>query len=402
MPIELFEPAWEIPELTLAELGPYGDFPRASDDEKQALWAAYRAGRPARTPVSLGTNARVFVLDPRFGAPGLDYARIFEDPQAMLLAELRWQHLLRRRHNVCCDAPTGLPARWAIGAGFQNTSEAAFFGAPLHFDAGNVPDTRPWLDDANKHAVFDVDVTQPLTGGLYPRGIAFTEWLRTFVADKTWLGRPIDVLPYTAGSDGPLTVGLNLRGPALLVDLRRDPDYAHRLFERIVVAAINRLRAFQRHWGTPDPEQVWLADDSIALLGPAQYRQHVLPYHQQFYEALDPQRTRPRGMHLCGDATRHFRTIRDACGVTIFDTGFPVDFAALRAELGPEIELFGGVEVPLLMQGTPEQVYARARAILASGVRTGGRFGLREANNLPPGAPWSNLAAMYKAAWDAE
>ncbi|MBN2448697.1 MAG: hypothetical protein JXO22_18365, partial [Phycisphaerae bacterium] len=60
----------------------------------------------------------------------------------------------------------------------------------------------------------------------------------------------------------------------------------------------------------------------------------------------------------------------------------------------------GGVEVPLLCGGTPEQVYERARGILTSGVRAGGRFVLREANNLPPKVSWANLAAMYRAAFD--
>jgi len=80
-----------------------------------------------------------------------------------------------------------------------------------------------------------------------------------------------------------------------------------------------------------------------------------------------------------------------------FDTGFPVDHGGLRRELGPDVEILGGPEAPLLRGGTAEEVYARTRDILRSGVMDGGRFVLREANNLPPCCPEANLDAMYRA-----
>ena len=79
-----------------------------------------------------------------------------------------------------------------------------------------------------------------------------------------------------------------------------------------------------------------------------------------------------------------------------FDTGFPVDHGALRDVLGDDVEIAGGPEVSLLLGGTPEQVYERTRAILTSGVTRGGRFILRDANNLPPRCPEENLSAMYR------
>ena len=49
-----------------------------------------------------------------------------------------------------------------------------------------------------------------------------------------------------------------------------------------------------------------------------------------------------------------------------------------------------------MLNGTPEQVYQRTKSILQSGVMEGGRFLLREGNNLPPCCPASNLQAMYE------
>jgi uroporphyrinogen-III decarboxylase len=52
--------------------------------------------------------------------------------------------------------------------------------------------------------------------------------------------------------------------------------------------------------------------------------------------------------------------------------------------------------VGLLLNGTPQQVRERTKAILQSGVMEGGKFVLREANNLPPCCPGENLRALYE------
>ncbi len=83
-----------------------------------------------------------------------------------------------------------------------------------------------------------------------------------------------------------------------------------------------------------------------------------------------------------------------------FDTGFPVEHGRLRQELGEDVEILGGPEVGLLLDGAADKVYERTRSILASGIMRGGRFVLREANNLPPLVPEANLSAMYHCALD--
>lgn len=83
--------------------------------------------------------------------------------------------------------------------------------------------------------------------------------------------------------------------------------------------------------------------------------------------------------------------------VMSFDTGFPLDFKRLRTEIGPDVEIYGGPHVGLLLNGSPQDVYDETCRILESGIKQGGRFVLREANNLPPCVPEKNLAAMYMA-----
>ncbi len=320
----------------------------------------------------------------------------------MLTAQLRTDYLIRMRHALFHDADASLPEEWRVTAHYQNVSEAAFFRCPVQFREREVPDTVPVYAGPRKRAVFDVDIDHPADEGFFAEGLRMTHRMEEVAKGITFFGRPVVVEPYLPlFSDGPLTVAMNIRGHEILTDLIDDPGYVAELFDLIVTAAHVRNRSLRAYWGIeekPD-DPVGFADDSISLLSTEQYRAVVLPWHRKWYDTLDPGRTRKRSIHLCGDAQRHFRLIRDELGVTSFDTGFPVDFARLREELGPDVEILGGVEVATLLNGSPEAVFHRARSILQSGILRGGRFILREGNNLPPGTPYENLAAMYAAAF---
>ena len=374
--------------------------PELSNEEKDRIWRAYRSGKPERVPVALMGNNRLYMLDPRFNTEGLTYEETFRDAEKMLHSQLRWQEVIRSHYHRFCDYPTGLPEKWQVAVQFQNVSEAWFFGCEVNFKPGQVPDTTPILTGENKRSVFDVDISRPLERDPYRRGLEFCRRMTDIARSFEFRGRPVEILPYLPqGTDGPMTVAMNLRGGDFLLDLVLDPRYADELMGFILQAAINRTNAVARYWDRT-LEAVWFADDSIETISLDMYREKVLPHHKRFFDALDPAGKLPRTVHLCGDACRHFPVLVKECGVRSIDTGFPVDFARLRKAVGPEVEILGGVEVALLMNGTPEQVYARAKDILTSGVLEGRRFVLREANNLPPMTPEANLAAMYRAGLD--
>ena len=198
-----------------------------------------------------------------------------------------------------------------------------------------------------------------------------------------------------AGTDGPLTTGMNLCGTDMMTDMAEDPEYAERLLDYLTDAAIKRVRAWRKYWND-ESLGGGLADDSIQLISTAMYKRMVMPRHKRYLDEFAPDK--PRGIHLCGDVMRHMKTLRDELNVRTWDSGFPVDFARMRRELGPGVQINGGPGIMLLLHGTPQQVYDRTCRILESGIKTGGRFVLTEANNLPPRVPEENLAAMYKAA----
>jgi uroporphyrinogen-III decarboxylase len=90
-------------------------------------------------------------------------------------------------------------------------------------------------------------------------------------------------------------------------------------------------------------------------------------------------------------------TLRDELNIRSFDTGFPVDFAQIRRDLGTDVRILGGPHIELLRTATTEQVREETRRILQSGVLEGGLFVLREGNNLAPGTPLENTEVMYYA-----
>jgi uroporphyrinogen-III decarboxylase len=367
-----------------------------TNEEKKRVWDAYRARRPIRVPVTFGVNPRVVLLDPDWNT-GVTSEEYFSDPQALVEVQLKFLQYQVEYLNQYCDSPMGWPESFDFYVDVQNTYDSAYFGAPVELRAGQVVYAAPVLAGADRDRIFSVDVEHPMDNPFVRRCMKRHAELTEVVGRTSFRGLRLGVRPLTWGYDGPLTIATSLRGSELYSDLYEDPDYAARLMDFITRAVIARNRAMCAHFGLTafNGKNGGIADDSVQLISTAMYREVVMPLHRLYLSQWSVEG--PHGIHLCGDATRHFPTIRDELHVMSFDTGFPVDHGALRKALGPEVEVAGGPEAPLLLGGTPEQVYERTRGILLSGVMEGGRFILREANNLPPRCPEANLAAMYRA-----
>jgi len=368
--------------------------------EVREVWDAYRKRKPTRVPMILGVNARFTMFDRRTNPRGITFEQYMASPQAMLERQLEHQDWVR--HNLPQDAEMGPPKDgWSVGVDFQNIYEAAWLGCPLRFYEDQVPDTQPILqDESRKNMLFNSGVPDPFSGGLMRRNWEFYEYFKQKQAEGwTYKGLPIQsASPAACGTDGPLTVACNLRGTTeFMTDLVADTDYALKLLDFITTATIKRLRAYREKLGQELwPKNFGYADDSLQLISTQMYKDLILPFHRRLVDELSQGET--VSIHLCGDSTRHFRFLRDTLRIMSFDTGFPVDFAWLREQLGPDVEIFGGPHVAFLLSATPAEVRAEAQRILASGILRGGRFVLREGNNLPPGVPVENIAALYETA----
>ena len=382
----------------------HSDFKRfdfaSHNAEQSSLWADFNAGRPtARIPIILGTNSRYFMFNEAANPRGLNFKQYSLDPDLMFDTQLEFQRW--SKFNLLQDTELGLPDKWSVGVDFQNCYEAGWFGCGIHYFDGQVPDTLPDFADAPER-LMENGIPDPF-GGLLKQGFDYWEHFKQRAVNETFYDRPIAVNVPFLGTDGPMTVACNLFGAGFVCEtMADDPDRLHALLSFLTEAAIVRMKAWRKAGGLPCPQKDFgFADDSVALISTAMYREHVLPHHRRLCDALAEPGS-PRGVHLCGDATRHFQTLVEELNIQTFDTGFPVDFQALRRDLGRGVRLQGGPHVDFLLRATPDEVGTEVRRILNCGVLDGGRFLLREGNNLAPYTPLANTEAMYHAGREAE
>ncbi len=367
-----------------------------SNEEKEQVWEAYRQRRPTRVPVTYGVNPRIVLLDPKWNTKGITFQEYATKASAAVEIQLLFMEYKAELLHRYCDHSLGRPEKWTFYVDNQNTYDSQYFGAPIEFRDGQVADVRAYLAGGGKHRIFEIDIDHPLDNPFVKSCLRRHEDLKAAAAKLSRRGMTFDVAPPLMGFDGPFTIAVNLRGPEVLTDIYEDRPYVEKLLAFLQRGAAIRNRALAAHFGRKAFAGAtgWFADDSIALISTEMYRQLVLPLHRAWYAQWSA--AGPHGMHLCGDAARHFPTIRDELNVDSFDTGFPVDHGALRQAVGPDVEIAGGPEVHLLLEAGPREVFDRTKAVLTSGIMRGGRFILREANNLAPRTPEANLAAMYR------
>ena len=374
------------------------DFARHNQEVK-TVWDTYNLGDPIRVPMIIGTSTRYFIFNNDANPQNITFEQYIKDPNIMFEYQVMFQDW--RRHHILCDQMMGVPQEeegWNVNVDFQNFYEAAWFGCPIYYIEGNVPDTRPILDDAHKNMLFDKGLPDPFSG-IMAKSKEYYEYFQEKSKVYNYKGIKARVEGGAGlGTDGPLTVACNIRGATeFCTDLVLDPEYAHKLLAYITEATIRRIQAWRKYLGLETYPKSWgFADDSISLISCDMYKEFILPYHKRLCEGLSAPDAR-RGIHLCGNASRHFPLIKRELNVYEFDTGFPIDLAQVIKELGPEVRVNGGPSIEFLRTASQEAVIEEVLRIMEGGVKTSKRFVLREGNNLAPYTPLENIAAMYEA-----
>jgi len=369
------------------------------NQEAQAVWDAFRAGKPIRPPVGLGTNTQFFIFNLELNP---DEMVTFEDymTQAKIMLDFSLKSAVWRAYHIApyCDDQVGLPDEFALRIDLQNIDEAAYFGAPVQFLPHQLPDTLPILSGDKKYALFDKPFQDPFQSGWYATSTRIYQELQEYL-DKypTYLDRPITIEPFGYWTGGIFTLAVALRGNELMTDLYEDPQYVLDMLRYLTEATIHRVRAYHEFFNLPFPGQdLFFTDDAIQLISTKMLRQFLMPLYKQYKAAIIT--GEHFKIHLCGDASRHFKILKDELGVNEFEVGFPIEFGEIRRQLGPEVTIHGGPNIMLLKDGTPEEIAQETHRILHSGVVEGGKFVLREGNNLAPFTPSVNLDAMYQQA----
>jgi Uroporphyrinogen decarboxylase (URO-D) len=368
-------------------------------DEKEAVWKAYWARKPTRVPLRWNVNVRIILLNPELNPEGYTFEQYFKDPIVAMTVQARHQEYFATVLSKVCDNSSKLPEIWSCGVDTSNTYDGAYFGAPVIFDAGQVPSNVSCMTTEDVDDFLSRDFSRPLDNPWIKEKLKFRDDMVMAARDFTYNGRKVDVRQFELGFDGPVTIGAVLMGTDLFTLLGTEPERAVAFMRKIMEAVVIRNQVLTNLGGTwKKGEWGWAADDSIQLLGTGMYEELIMPLHEWWYSAISDTTpaSKRRSIHLCGDVMRHMPALHDKLGVVSFDTGFPVDYGRVRRELGPDVEISGGPHVALLRNGTSFDCAKRTKEILQSGIKEGGRFILQEGNNLPPCCPMDNLKAVYE------
>lgn len=372
------------------------DFARHNEEVRQVN-EAFAAGKPIRVPMRIAGSITNYFHNPELNVNGYTFDQFFTDPEIQIKAQLAYQYW--RRHHLLDDTEKGLPDKWYLGVDFQNSYDASWIGAPMHYQGLLLPDTLP-IFDKHKEKLYDMPKLVPVDNGLIGEGMAFIDYMEEYCKTHTFMDRPIvPPMAYPGeGTDGVLDLAYKLRGAAnLLVDMLEDEAYFADLMEWITNNLIHRMHTLrdmhEKRWGNR-PNGLYFADDAICMISHEMYREYVLPYHKRIVDAFSG--GEKISMHICGSNMQHFGGLVRELNVGEFDTGFPIDFDRLRDDVGENVIINGGPTVMCVKDGTPEQIRSEVKRILASKTARGGHFVMIAANNLAPCTPVENIALMYE------
>jgi len=198
------------------------------------------------------------------------------------------------------------------------------------------------------------------------------------------VGRTHSVLGWV---EGPIAEYADLRGvESTMMDLIDAPEMYLETAEIIVDNAIRFARA-QIEAGA---DMVGVGDAVASLINPQMYQDFVLPLEKRLFDGVHEAGATVK-LHICGDISRNIPHIART-GADIIDLDWMVSIEAAREAVGPDVTLCGNFDPSaVLLQGTPEDVAAAARACLTAG---GPRFILQPGCEVPPGTPEANIRAF--------
>ncbi len=91
-----------------------------------------------------------------------------------------------------------------------------------------------------------------------------------------------------------------------MTDFYEDPEYVHQLLSDLTEVTIQRVRAYHEFFNLTYPGSgLFFTDDAIQMISVKMMREFLLPLYQKYKSTISTDSKIK--MHLCGDASRHFR-----------------------------------------------------------------------------------------------
>lgn len=275
---------------------------------------------------------------------------------------------------------TFLPGFWSE---FGMCTEPSAFGTRCIFPRNEFPFAEPIV--TNVEQIASLKPPNPRTDGLLPFMLNRLRWARPQIEN---LGHQIKF----SVSRGPLNVATFLMGTTeFLMAMKTDPEPVHRLL-RLITDFLRDWHALQRET-FPTIDGILMLDDIVGFISEEDFLEFGLPYLKELY-AID---VAVKFFHNDAACAQSIKYYPDA-GINLYNPGIQTPLAEMRARCGNRLAFLGTIPPrDVLAQGTPEQVRAAVRALLAA-TPDRSKLILSCAGGMPPGVSTANIRAFLEAA----
>lgn len=269
------------------------------------------------------------------------------------------------------------------GPGLAGIAEA--IGSTLAF-----PDSTPYVaaNIVEDEAVLDtLKVPDPERDGRLPLFLDAATLVLKEIGDQVGLSMTCA---------GPFTTAAGIRGTErFLRDLRKNPEFAHRLLQ-LSTASIIRFAKAALDRGA----RIGLADPTASgtMISSALFNSFALPYLTEICASLREYGGSAPSLHICGNTTKVWQEMADT-GASVLSLDDAVDLAEAKKVVGDRVALLGNIRPTTVMYlGTPDDVRANARECLAKGWDNPKGYILGLGCGLPIDTPPANIEALVQAA----
>jgi uroporphyrinogen decarboxylase len=205
-----------------------------------------------------------------------------------------------------------------------------------------------------------------------------------------------DQVPVSLTTSGPFTTASGLRGTEQLMrDLRRNPEFVHRLMRFSTDCTIPFMREALKlgaRIGIAEPVA------SGTLISRSQFLEFVAPYLKELISAANELSGAAPSLHICGNSSRIWHDMAD-CGAGTLSLDDEVDIADARAAVGDRVALVGNIRPATTMAlGTTDDVRRNVIECLLKGVGNPKGYILGLGCALPINTPLENIHALVAAA----
>lgn len=225
----------------------------------------------------------------------------------------------------------------------------------------------------------------PYSSGRMPVILTATKLAREELGDEYFIKTNID--------SGPFSIAAAVRGEELFfMDLYEDPQFVLDLLEICTEVLISYGKAA----AASGAHGLTFGDSTSGLISREHYEKFALPFAKRAISELKGTGL-PIFYHICGD-TSHILDLMCETGADVLEIDYLVDLKFAKEKVGDKVCLEGNVDpTGLLLQGTPEEVFAASVQCIADAGKGGG-FILSAGCEVPRHSQPANVDQLLAAA----